>query len=230
MHIWSLLGEIQCWYLFICCCLSSLLFLCFVIFPLRENRLVLCLLDIFERSLQKFAGSRNEIQNRLNRSSGTALTSMLYNKVGVFFKVFADDCNNFLYNVCDDSLSGTWYTAGSSSGGERERERRFIRFPCKCGSSAFVLNCITLDKCWTAASLYCLIGCCFHGGSSVAELVSCNSIPSFLVSQPLQLLTTLMGSTLVPLSVVLIGAIWYWFPHWFLICFLCKKKKNSKTT
>lgn len=122
MHIWSLLGEIQCWYLFICCCLSSLLFLCFVIFPLRENRLVLCLLDIFERSLQKFAGSRNEIQNRLNRSSGTALTSMLYNKVGVFFKVFADDCNNFLYNVCDDSLSGTWYTAGSSSGG-RERER-----------------------------------------------------------------------------------------------------------
>lgn len=86
MHIWSLLGEIQCWYLFICCCLSSLLFLCFVIFPLRENRLVLCLLDIFERSLQKFAGSRNEIQNRLNRSSGTALTSMLYNKVGGFFK------------------------------------------------------------------------------------------------------------------------------------------------
>lgn len=85
MHIWSLLGEIQCWYLFICCCLSSLLFLCFVIFPLRENRLVLCLLDIFERSLQKFAGSRNEIQNRLNRSSGTALTSMLYNKVGFFF-------------------------------------------------------------------------------------------------------------------------------------------------
>lgn len=111
--------------------------------------------------------------------------------------------------------------------GERERERRFIRFPCKCGSSAFVLNCITLDKCWTAASLYCLIGCCFHGGSSVAELVSCNSIPSFLVSQPLQLLTTLMGSTLVPLSVVLIGAIWYWFPHWFLICFLCKKKTKT---
>lgn len=31
--------------------------------------------------------------------------------------------------------------------GGGERERRFIRFPCKCGSSAFVLNCITLDKC-----------------------------------------------------------------------------------
>lgn len=35
---------------------------------------------------RSLAGSRNEIQNRLNRSSGTALTSMLYNKVGSFFK------------------------------------------------------------------------------------------------------------------------------------------------
>lgn len=34
------------------------------------------------RHFESLAGSRNEIQNRLNRSSGTALTSMLYNKVG----------------------------------------------------------------------------------------------------------------------------------------------------
>lgn len=140
VHIWSLLGEIQCWYLFICCCLSSLLFLCFVIFPLRENwgGGGLCLLDILKDFCRSLAGSRNEIQNRLNRSSGTALTSMLYNKVDVVFKSL--QMTVIISSTMSVMIHSQEHDTHLVAAGERERA-------CKCGSSAFVLNCITLDKC-----------------------------------------------------------------------------------
>lgn len=97
---------------------------------------------------RSLAGSRNEIQNRLNRSSGTALTSMLYNKVGSFFKSLQMTVIiSSTMSVMTHSQEHDTQLVAARGERERERERRFIRFPCKCGSSAFVLNCITLDKC-----------------------------------------------------------------------------------
>lgn len=121
VHIWSLLREIQCWHLFICCCLSSLLFLCFVIFPLRENWGGLYLLDILKDLCRSLSGSRNEIQNRLNRSSGTALTSMLYNKVGGFFKSL--QMTVIISSTMSVMTHSQEHDTQLVAAGERERER-----------------------------------------------------------------------------------------------------------
>lgn len=66
-------------------------------------------------------------------------------KLGVFFKSL--QMTVIISSTMSVMTHSQEHDTQLVAAGERERERGFIRFPCKCGSSAFVLNCITLDKC-----------------------------------------------------------------------------------